>query len=256
MTLNSRYLVKPVRKALQLLEELEHAGQPLTLSELAERTGLPKTTAFRYLYTLRAARLVLNAKDGNAKEGDAYKVGPRLATSSAPEGVIGRLKDTAMPEMRGLQNRFNETVNLAINDRGAIVYVAIVGSTRSLRIEASIGARDPLHATSLGKAILAARDAAHRLDGLPSRLARRTPETLTSRDALQEDLARAAKRGFALDLQENELGAHCVAAAIPSALAEAAISISGPVQRLPPEKLERCGAALVRAALQIAARLG
>ena len=250
MTLDARYMVQPVRKALQLLDELEHAGQPLTLSELAERTGLPKTTAFRYLYTLRAARLVLNAGDG-----EAYAVGPRLAMSAAPDGMISRLKDVALPEMRKLQNRFDETVNLAIHDRGAIVYVAMVGSTRSLRMEASIGARDPLHSTSLGKAILAAREPARRLEGLPTRLGKRTPETLTSRDALQEDLVRTARRGFALDLQENELGANCVAAAVPSTFAEAAISISGPVQRLPTEKLDRCGQALVRAAAQIAARL-
>ena len=74
MSLDARYVVKPVRKALQLLEALVGEGRPLTLSELAERTALPKTTAFRYLYTLRSAGFVVQA-DGN----DAYTAGPRLA---------------------------------------------------------------------------------------------------------------------------------------------------------------------------------
>ncbi len=250
MSLDARYVVKPVRKALQLLDELASAAAPLTLSELADRTGLPKTTAFRYLYTLRAARLVVDSEDG-----EAYAVGPRLAAAAAPDDGIARLKEAALPEMRRLQHRFNETVNLAVVERGAVVYVAMVGSTRSLRMEAAIGARDPLHSTSLGKAILAAREPADRLRGLPPRLPRRTAMTLTSRPALQEDLARAAERGFATDLQENELGAHCVAACIPSAELAAALSISGPVQRLPRDALDRCGLALIRAAIAIGTRM-
>ena len=108
----------------------------------------------------------------------------------------------------------------------------------------------------LAPAMLAARPEGARLDGLPGRLVRRTPATLTSRAALEVDLGRAAARGYALDLEENERGAHCVAAAIPTALAVAAVSISGPVQRLPAPALERCGAALVRSVAAIAARLG
>jgi DNA-binding IclR family transcriptional regulator len=251
MALDARYVVKPVRKALQLLDELASASGPLTLSELADRTGLPKTTAFRYLYTLRSARMVIATGDG-----EAYAIGPRLAADAAPDAAIDRLKQAAMPEMRRLQHRFNETVNLAVADGAGIVYVAMAGSTRSLRMEASIGARDPMHSTSLGKAILAARPDDARLEGLPSRLSRRTPMTLTTRLALEADLAEAAERGYAFDLQENELGAHCVAVAIGSPDPGAALSISGPVQRLPRETLHRFGAALIRAAAAITARLG
>lgn len=250
MSLDARYIVKPVRKALQLLDELASAGKALTLSELADRTGLPKTTAFRYLYTLRSARLVVDTGDG-----DAYAIGSRLAAVAPPDAAVDRLKQAAMPEMSILQYRFNETVNLAVAEGASIVYVAMVGSTRSLRMEASLGTRDPLHSTSLGKAILAARRPAERLAGLPPRLARRTPMTLVSRPALDMDLARSAARGFALDLQENELGAHCVAVAIPATVPTSALSISGPVQRLSHEALDRCGAALIRAAAAIAARL-
>jgi DNA-binding IclR family transcriptional regulator len=250
MSLDTRYIVKPVRKALQLLDELAAEGRPLTLTEIAERTALPKTTAFRYLYTLRSAGMVIQPD-----EGETYAIGPRLATVAAPEAAIEILRRAALPHMRNLQIRFNETVNLGVADGDHVVYVSMVGSTRSLRMEASLGARDPLHSTSLGKAILAAREPAHRLDGLPGRLPARTAKTLTTRRALEQDLDAAAARGFALDLEENEMGAHCVAAAVPGANPPAAISVSGPAQRLPPDALARVGASLIRAAAQVAARL-
>lgn len=251
MSLDHRYLVMPVRKALQLLDELAAAGRPLTLSELAERTAVPKTTAFRYLYTLRAAGFV--AQDGQS---EAYRVGPRLIAPPAPEAAIEALKQAALTEMKRLQSRFNETVNLGVLDGDEVVYVAMVGSTRSLRMEAALGARDPAHSTSLGKAILAARPRASRFEGLKRRLAARTPHSRTSRAALAEELEQAAARGYALDIEENEPGAHCVAAVIPGALPAAAISISGPAQRMPPPALQRCGQALMQAASAIAERLG
>ncbi|MCC7280813.1 MAG: IclR family transcriptional regulator [Acetobacteraceae bacterium] len=250
MSLDARYVVKPVRKALQLLDVLEAEGRALTLSEVAERAALPKTTAFRYLYTLRAAGLVV--QDDAA---EAYAVGHRLAVSPARDRAILALKQAAFPEMQRLQRRFNETVNLGIVENGAVVYLAMVGSTRSLRMEAAVGARDPLHSTSLGKAILAARPVEARLADAPARLPRRTPATVASRAALAEELAHTAERGYALDMEENEVGARCVAAVVAGARPEAALSISGPVQRMADDLLPRIGAALTQAAALVAERL-
>lgn len=250
MSLDERYVVKPLRKALQLLDVLAGSPRPLSLSELAERAAVPKTTAFRYLYTLRAAGMVAQ-QDG----AETYAPGPRLAATSPTEAGLEALKQAALPAMQRLQARFNETVNLGIADGAEVVYLAMSGSTRSLRMEAAVGARDMLHSTGLGKAILAARPARQRLHGLPRRLAPRTPRTLTSRAALEADLAEAAQRHFALDLEENELGANCVAAAIPIPGIEAAISISGPTQRMTPDALRRLGGALVQAAASVAAAM-
>jgi IclR family acetate operon transcriptional repressor len=92
------------------------------------------------------------------------------------------------------------------------------------------------------------------LDGLPKRLVKRTPRTITSRTTLAEALDAVAAQGFAVDLEENETGAHCVAAAIPLRGLAAALSVSGPAQRLPVDLLPRIGAALVQAVATIAAR--
>jgi IclR family transcriptional regulator, KDG regulon repressor len=147
------------------------------------------------------------------------------------------------------RRRINETVNLGVRSGADVTYIDMVGSTRSLRMQAAIGGSDPLHATAMGKAILSAM-APEAWDAvLPSRLCAVTPHTLTDRAALAGDLAEARARGFATDLEENELGARCVAVPLPSAhdgLPMAAISISGPVQRISHENLAAIGRVLAR----------
>ena len=243
MSLDGRYVVRPLRRALLLLDELIAEGRPMPLSELAERTALPKATTFRYLYTLAAAGFVIRLG------GQLYLPSPRIVPHPPTTSLVGRLKATARPAMQRLQRRFNETVNLGIRDGGDVVYVDMIGSTRSLRMEARIGTRDPLHATALGKAMLATLPATDRLAGLPARLAAATPNTLTGRRAFAAELARTAARGWALDLEENELGACCVAAgfSIADGALLAGISISGPKQRVGEEAMARMGAALARA---------
>lgn len=253
MSVDRRYLVTPLRKAMQLLDELNAAGRPISLSELAERTALPKTTAFRYLYTLRIGGFVVQDP-----ETDAYTTGPRLARPSIRSNFVEALKVGAVPAMQRLQRRFNETANLGIVEGGQVLYVDMVGSTRSLRMEAGIGTLDPLHSTALGKALLSVMPDERSHEILPRRFVARTPNTLTTRARLRDDIAAIRARGYALDLEENEPGACCVAAALPNraGLASvAAISVSGPVQRMPPPLLARIGIALSREAAAIALKL-
>ena len=244
MSLDERYMVAPVRKALQVLDELAAADRPVTLSEIAARAALPKTTAYRYLYTLRAAGFVQLDEAS-----DTYTIGARLALAAAQPLSAAALKKAAQPLMRRLQRRFNETVNLGIRSGSDVVYIDMVGSTRSLRMQATIGGSDPLHATAIGKAILSGLTSEAREAVLPRRLAAVTPHTLIDREALARNVEEARARGFATDLEENELGARCVAAPLPALGDEApaaAISISGPVQRISLDKLAAMGRVLAR----------
>jgi IclR family acetate operon transcriptional repressor len=253
MSLDQRYIVTPLRKAMQLLDELSAADRPIRLSELAERTALPKTTAFRYLYTLRVGGFV--AQD---PETDAYTTGPKLAHQRVRSIFVEALKAAAVPAMQHLQRRFNETVNLAVLEDGQVLYVDMVGSTRSLRLVAGIGTYDPLHSTALGKALLSVMPDERSQAILPRRLVARTPNTITTRAGLRNEIAAIRARGYALDLEENEVGAHCVAVAVRkrAGLASvAAISVSGPVQRLPPPMLARIGAVLSSEVAVIALKL-
>ena len=130
----------------------------------------------------------------------------------------------------------------------------MVGSSRLLHAEAMIGKRDPLHSTALGKAILLTLGESELDRTVPRRMAARTPHTITNRERFMDEIAASAARSYALDLEENELGARCVAAAICESgnrNAIAAISISGPSKLMGNEILARMGRELARTASTI-----
>lgn len=242
MTLDRRYIVAPVHKSLQLLDVLVSAKAPMALSDLAASTALPKTTAFRYLYTLRASGFVRYDELS-----ERYTIGARVALAAPLPGYAERIKALAQPAMLRLQRQFNETVNLGLRDGNDVVYIDMVGSSRLLHAEAKIGKRDPLHSTALGKAILLTLGESEIDRAVPRRMVARTPHTIVNREHFLDDIARSAARRYALDLEENELGARCVAAAIHASTgggALAAISISGPCQAMTDETLARMGRVL------------
>ena len=164
------YVVKPVYKALQVLIALGDEHRPLTLTEVCHRVRLPKTTVFRYLQTLAQCGFVTHDR-----QEDMYHLGARLFELGQLAGQQLRIRDVALPIMVGLRDRFNETVNLGILDGYDIVYVEMVESHHSLRMQATLGSRDPAYSTALGKAMLAFIDEPTR--HLPARL---TPRTLFS----------------------------------------------------------------------------
>ena len=249
MSLDRRYVVTPVHKSMQLLDVLVAGKGPMTLSDLASCTALPKTTAFRYLYTLRASGFV-----NYDERTEHYAIGPRVAVPAPLPDRAERIREIAQPTLRRLQRQFNETVNLGLRDGQHIVYIDMLGSTRLLHAEAKIGKRDPLHSTALGKAILLTLGSSEMERSVPRRMLARTPHTITNRERFLDDLVRSAERNYALDMEENEIGARCVAAAIcppGSGAAIAAISISGPSQLMTPETLDRMGRALASTARSI-----
>lgn len=253
MAANSNYIVKPVDKALQVLTLLAETGQELSLKEICTRIDLPKTTVFRYLYTLSAHGYV--AHNGEA---DLYRLGPRSWQLGQSAQQYARLLELALPLMQELRDRFDETVNLGVLNRTDIVYLGMVESRRALRMQATIGGRDPAYSTSLGKAILAFLPEGQWRAHLPSNLIPRTERTLTSLTLLAQDLALARQRGYALDNGENEDGACCVGAPITDAQGHvlAALSVSAPASRLPPSLLDQVAQAVMETAATISQRLG
>jgi DNA-binding IclR family transcriptional regulator len=249
----SSYLVKPVAKALQVLDCLGQEEAALTLSEISRRVRLPKTTTYRYLCTLCVSGLV--ARDHDA---DLYRLGLRLLELGQKVGDQLQIRRQALPLMAQLRDRFNETVNLAVLDGTEVVYVEMVPSTFALRMQATLGGRDPAYTTALGKAILAHLPPEQWCAHLPQRLMRRTPKTITSLAALKADLLATRARGFARDAGENETGARCIGAPIfhRSGLAVAALSVSAPAARLDDSREAEVAPAMMHAARTISAHLG
>jgi IclR family acetate operon transcriptional repressor len=122
----------------------------------------------------------------------------------------------------------------------------------------SLGTRWPLHATSTGKAVLAALPAAQRSRLLPGRLARLTEHTITQSAALRRDLERVAEQGYATAVEELELGFVAVGAPVRNFEGRVlgAISIGGPTVRLTAARLPTLGQAVRDAAADVSRRLG
>jgi IclR family acetate operon transcriptional repressor len=226
---DSRYVVAPVLKAMRILHLVCEAPQSLTLNDLSVISGLPKTTVFRYLRSFLVMRMVEH--DVSA---DRYRAGLGLWWLSHAANPYERLRQTCRPTLKRLQQRFNETVNLGVLSGNEVIYLDIVESERSLRMQARIGACDPTYSTALGKALIAFRPSAERDTLLPDTLVSRTARTITDRTVLLRELDAIQRSGIAIDRGENEEGSYCVAAPIKDSqgTAIAAISISAPASRM------------------------
>jgi IclR family KDG regulon transcriptional repressor len=246
------YVVRPVAKAMRVLAFVAESGREVTLSEVARHVGLPKTTVFRYLYTLLQAEFLAH---GAAR--DRYRAGPRLAASVGGAGDLERLRHLALPVMAELGRRFNETVNLGVASQGRVVYVEMIESSRALRMQARIGDRHPLHSTALGKAILAFLPPDRRDALLGVRLDPRTGRTLIDREAIRRHLREVARRGYAIDAGENEEGSMCVGVPILDRAGHpvGALSLSAPEQRMTRGVRGRAVEALLRGAAAISRAL-
>jgi IclR family transcriptional regulator, KDG regulon repressor len=247
------YTVKPVQKALQVLLCLGEEQKPLTLTEICYKVRLPKTTVFRYLHTL--------CQDGfvtHDSAGDSYRLGLRLFELGQLAGEQLRVRDVAWPYLQSLRDQFNETVNLGMLDGAEIVYIDMAESRHSLRMQARLGSRDPVHSTALGKAILAFTPQERWPLHMPARLEPRTAQTQISHEHLYTELFNTRQRGYAQDNGENEEGTCCIGAPIfdHSGQVLYALSLSAPASRMDESQLPTIAAAIVETATTVSQRLG
>ena len=246
------YIVQPVYKALQLLDCLAEEQRALSLKEISHLSGFPKATTYKYLCTLQVSGLVMRDNSTNL-----YQLGARLWELGQLVGGQLDVCKAALPAMQQLRDQFNETINLGVLDGLDIIYVEMVESRLSLRMQARLRSRDPAYATAIGKAILACLPENEWQHHLPPQLAPRTPRTLTSLEALRLDLHQTRARGFARDCEENERGARCVGAPILDAQGApvAAISLSAPATRFEDGLEPAVASAVMKSAAAISERL-
>jgi DNA-binding IclR family transcriptional regulator len=218
-------------KGLFVLETLVEAAEPLSLSGLVDRTGLPKTTVHRLVSVL--------VERGWAKEtGRGYGLGylPLRAAASLERSLD--IRHEAMPFLTKLRDELDETVHLATLDQEfRVVYLEkIVPHVQAVGLMRSrVGSTAPAYATAVGKAMLACLsgpELAHFFQQV--RFVAYTERTITDPKALEADLDQVRRRGYATCDEEHEPGVSCIAAAIRGRRGEplAAISVSGPVGRM------------------------
>lgn len=247
-------LIGAVERALDILELFNERTPELGTTEIADATGLHKSTAAGLIYTL-AAKGYLAQNPLNRK----YRLGLKVITRA--KVVLGSmdLRQTALPYLHQLRDQFEETVNLAILDAGDMVYVERLLCGQALGMRSEVGRRERAHSTALGKAILAYSEPAD-VQAYVARygLCSTTARTVSDEDALQQHLTAARRRGYAIDDEENQLGGRCVAAPIFDYTGRpiAAISISAPAARLTLDDVPAIGAQVCEAARAISVSLG
>jgi DNA-binding IclR family transcriptional regulator len=249
------YNVRAVERTLTLLNTLAD-GKPRTLVELSAAIDLHSSTTFRLLSTLVSRGYVQRNEDTGR-----YSLGLACLELSQAYLAANDVRRAALSELELLRDATTETVHLALLDKMEVVYLEKLPGLHAVGLMSSrVGGRSPGYCTGVGKVLLAYMEPEQvRAHFAENPMRRFTENTITSLEALEEELAAIRAQGYALDYGEHEHEVRCVAAPIRNLYGEvvAAVSVSGPANRMEP--LAQQGR-LITLALQsvrrISARLG
>lgn len=217
-------------RLLLVLEALAKAGSPVTPTEINQDIGLPKPTIHRLFATLEAEGFIQREIDGRA-----YSPGRRLRVMSA--GILSslRIRTARMAILSSLAEQINETCNISLPDRDAMIYLDRVETKWPLRIQLPAGTRVPLYCTASGKMYLSSLDKKHFEGYLRSiELESHAENTITSADALVEEVENVRKNGYSTDNEEFMDGMVAVAVPIQDSFGRlvSVLSFHAPLQRL------------------------
>lgn len=236
--------------AIKVLEGVA-AHQPVGVGDLARGLGLPKSTVQRALNALAEVAWI---EPDPASSTTRWVVTTR-ALAVAAQGGPDLRSENVRRAMRGLRDEFNENVHLTVRHGDVIVIVDKVESTHGVRVYDPLGIPVALHASSSGKALLAAAPAAERSAYLDRQLERFTERTLVDRAALEEEIAAIQARGYSINTGEWRPSVSGVAAVIPNrggSEARAALAIAAPTERITDEQIAVMGPRLLEVVADIA----
>lgn len=241
----------PALRLFALLEVIAGKERLASLQALADETGIPKATLHRMVQQLEGGGLVQRSSDGRH-----IAAGIRLRQLSEKVLLNDVYHGARRAVLRQLVDELGESCNLTSLSGHEVIYIDRVETASPLRFYLHPGSRVPAHCSASGKLLLAQLSAGQRrrlLEHVP--LEPYTQRTLTSVDALEEEVQRVKKQGFALDNEEFLPGLMCVAVLVPSPQGRSNLCVAAqaPVVRLTPEKaigmlpaLQRAAAALGR----------
>jgi DNA-binding IclR family transcriptional regulator len=222
-----------VSKVIAILSAFTPDTREQSLNQLAQRSGLPLSTTYRLASALVDGGALEPGKHGG------YRVGLRLweVGSLAVRGLT--LRDVAVPFMQDLYEVTHENVHLAVLSGLEALYVEKITGSRSISVKAKEAQRLPLHATGVGKVLLAYAGEKIFDEAVAHGLDRHTPHTITNPRQLSRALATVRRQGFAVGNEEMQLGRVSVAAPItgPADEVVAALSIVGRASAIDPARL-------------------
>jgi IclR family acetate operon transcriptional repressor len=239
--------VESVDRALRVLGELADHGAGISLDDLAESMGLPKSSLHRTLAALRERGFAGQREDGR------YTVGSELLRIAF--GFYDRMDVRVIwrPLLERVRDACNETVHLGVLDGADVVYVDKLESSHSVTLTSQVGGRNPAHCTGVGKALLAwtypTDDAIAAWIDRVGPLQAKTRQSVADPPALIAQMAKIRRDGYAVDMEESEPGVRCVGAPVflGGSTPIAAVSIAAPKERMPVARMRTLAQELVRA---------
>lgn len=240
-------------KSLDIVELISDSDNRLKFKDIAERTGHSKSTLYRILSALTARGMIdIDRRD------QSYVLGPKFTRMAGSINSSSDLIAVSSGPLKAIADQHGENINLAILSGTAHITISRWQGRLAQPFSSPLGERKPLHATGLGKALIAFLPEADRQRLLGElRFKHYTDKTLTSTDALSADLELCRARGFAVDDNEIIDGITCVAVPVfdPDGQVVASISITAPSHRMMPERRLELASALQAATRHITAQL-
>lgn len=243
-----------VERALAMLEAVAQESEGLSNADISRKLKIPKSSASYILRTL-VARGYLNRDDDTGK----YRVGLKILSLS--RGALSGLdvREVALPVMRNLMEKTSLTCHLAILDGPDAVYIEKVEPHGFLRVDTWVGRRMRVHATSVGKALVA-HIPQERLEKILAErgMEKRTGKTITTLPRLLKELEKVRAQGYAVDDEENNMGARCLGAPVfnQQGVIEASVGLSGTINQVNPQTMPGILEKLKDAARHISMQLG
>jgi DNA-binding IclR family transcriptional regulator len=191
-------------RALAVLDAFDAGAPRLSLSEIAERSAMPLTTVHRLLAELTAWGALTRRSDGR------YEIGRKLWDLGLLAPVQLELRQVAAPFLLDVHTATRDTVHLAVREGTRALYVERISGRESVPVVSQVGSRLPLHATGVGKVLLATASDEVVDEALRS-LTRETRHTVVDPDRLRREIGEIRRRGFARTAEEMSLGASSVA---------------------------------------------
>ena len=209
-------------RGFAVLDSFRQREDHLTLAELAQRTGLPRSTVHRIASELAELGLIKKTSDGYELGLTLFEIGNRAAQTAG-------LQEIALPYLGALLEMTRQVVNVAVLDGTEVVYVDRLHAKRNSKMRTGIGSRLPAHSTALGKVLLALGPTSVIDDVIKRGLKRYGPNTITDPEVLRRHLDEVRKKHVAFDIMESNTTNLCVAAPIIGfdGKAIAALSVTG-----------------------------
>ncbi len=242
-----------VERALNILEAAAQRRDGLTNAEISRKLGIPKSSASYILRTLEKRSYLRRDP-----ESGRYRLGLKILSLGGDAQANLDIADIALPLMRILSEKIRMTVHLAVLDQGEAVYIEKVEAPGFFKVNTWVGRRMFLHSTSVGKCLLAWLSK-QEIETIVKQqgMKKRTPKTITSISKLLADLEHVKLSGYAVDDEENSLGARCLGAPIFDSMgnATAALGASGTLTQTDEANMPRMIEALKETARRISRQL-